>query len=296
MPNYSDGQWRNSAFCLIAPDCLRRHLGKAVLGRLRDAGCALGGWLPVRIGGSQIDMVAAIQGVGAGKAFHYRALDSLFALGPALAVRLDDTRGRAPEDFYRELSTLKGSTPERSRPGSIRRDLGCVNAVMSLLHISDAPENSARESRAVLGSAAEPAAFLGAAELDGYLDLLISSEPREHRGFDEVLTAVRGRIIAAMWPEVPARGRRLAAELLDSGEFAQPKAGAQVAAELGARAAGDPLVMVLTRSFTPADGPAEIGDAPLLLRLRGCGLDSWEHTVLATSCYFEPVRSPAGAA
>jgi nucleoside diphosphate kinase len=296
VPGSRDTQWQSGAFCLITPDCLRRQLARAVLDRLREAHFVPGGWRPVRIGGAQIDAVAVIQGVGAGKAFHYRALDCLFGLGEALAIRLEDTAGRAPQELYRQLSALKGSTPEKSRPGSIRHDIGCINAVMSLLHVSDSPENSARESAAILGDDPDAAALLQPSHLADYLTLLASTQPRERRGFEDVLTAVRGRIVAALWKDLPARGRELAAELLGSGELAQPKAGALIAAELPAGPGRHPLAAVLARSFTPADRPAEIGDVPLLLQLHGCAADPWEHAVLATSCYFEPVRPTAGAA
>jgi nucleoside diphosphate kinase len=290
MPEWDDTQWRNSAFCLLCPDCLRRQLAAAVLGKLRDAGYVPGGWRPVRVGGKQVDGVAEIQGVGAGKAFHYRALDSLFGLGESIAIRLDDTRGRGPDEFYHQLSTLKGSTPEKSRPGSIRYDLGSVNAVMSLLHISDSPGNSARESVAILGP---DAVLLDPSHLGTYLELLASTQCREERDFEDVLTAVRGRLVAVMWQDLSDRGRQVAAGLAAAGELAQPKAGVQIAAEL---TAANPLAAVLARSFTPADGPAEIGEVPLLLQLHGQALDPWEQAVLATSCYFEPVRPTAGAA
>jgi hypothetical protein len=220
-------------------------------------------------------------------------------LGESLAIRLDDTRGRRPDDFYRELRTLKGSTPEKSKKGSIRHDLGCVNAVMSLLHISDSAENSASESAAILG-AGPAAAWREPSQLGGYLSLLASTQPWESRDFSGVLTAVRGRVIAALWADLPARGRELAAKLAGSGQLAEPEAGALIAAELPRAAAARPLAAVLARAFTPADGPAgtaaELGNVPLLLELHGCALDPWERAVLATSCYFEPVRPAADAA
>jgi nucleoside diphosphate kinase len=298
VPEGCDIRWRNTAFCLITPDCLRRRLAEAVLDRLLEAGYAPGGWRPVQIGGRQIDAVAEIQGIGAGKAFHYRALDSLFVLGESLAILLVDTRDRVPDNFYRALRALKGSTPEKSKIGSIRRDLGCINAVMSLLHISDSPENSARESAAILG-AGPAAAWRETSQLGGYLSLLASTQPRESRDFSDVLTAVRGRLIAALWEDLPARGREMAAKLAGSGQLAEPEAGALIAAELPPGAAAHPLAAALARTFTPADSPtgtaAELGNVPLLLELHGCALDSWERAVLATSCYFEPVRPAADA-
>ena len=285
--------WNRSVFGLISPDALRRHLAPQILARLREAGVTPTGWRSVRIGGAQIDAVADIQKAGAGQTFRYRPLDALFAIGPALALRLQDQQERPPEQLYGDLQRLKGrTTPGASEAGTIRHDLGLINAVLSLVHLSDSPSNSAQESRVILGPVAEDPdrAWAPADGLAGYLDALTAGLQPERRRFGDVLTAVRGRIAAALWTELTEAGRRTVADLVQRGALAEPAAGTRIAAELSPAALAHPLADVLRLPFTPGGPPVDIADVQGLLRLHGCALDTWEFVVLATSIYFEPVR------
>jgi nucleoside diphosphate kinase len=284
-------EWRNCLFGLISPDAIRRQLAPKVLDRLREVGVVPSGWCRVRIGGAQIDEVADIQKAGAGQTFRYRPLDVLFASGPAIALRLADQRDRPAEQLYADVQGSKGrTTPGVSDPGTIRHELGMINAVLSLVHLSDSPANSDQESRAILtGVPAGPdGPWAPADTLAGYLDLLAATQPPEQRDFTDVLTAVRGRIIGALWNQLSETGRRHTRELVGSGALAAPDAGARIAAELAPGAAHHPLADVLRLPFRPGSPPVDMTDVQALLRLHGCGLDPWELVVLSTSLYFEP--------
>jgi nucleoside diphosphate kinase len=282
--------WQDSVFCLISPDSVRAQRVEAILQRLRAAGFAVAGWREVRIGGRQIDAVAEIQNAGAGDTFRYRALDALFALGPAIALRLRDELPRPAAERYELLRRLKGGTPPRSVPGSIRHEVGSVNAVLSLLHISDSPANSERESAAIMGRSPSVPAFHEASSLAPYLAALGRTQPRETRGYGEVLTAVRGRIVARLWHGLGEGGRKLAGDLIERDELDQPDAGTRILGEAGDGAARHPLAPVLAHPFDPTGPPLDMADLGLLLRLHGCECDAWETAVLATSQCFEPVR------
>lgn len=296
--------WQDSVFCLISPDSVCEQRVEAILRRLRTAGFAVAGWLEVRVGGRQIDAVAEIQNAGAGDTFRFRALDALFALGPAIALRLRDEVPRPAAERYELLHRLKGGTPPRSVPGSIRDEVGSVNAVLSLLHISDSPVNSERESAAITGRSPSVPAFHEASTLAPYLSVLARTQPRETRGYGEVLTAVRGRVVGRLWHLLGEGGRKLAGDLIERGELDQPDAGARILAEAaggagaaeGAEgAARHPLAPVLAHPFDPSAPAMDMAGLDLLLRLHGCGCDAWETAVLATSQYFEPVRGKGGA-
>jgi nucleoside diphosphate kinase len=283
------GGWEHAVFCLLAPDTFRRHLAGAVLHRLAGGGLKVTGWAEVLVTDRTVDAVAQIQHVGAGAAFHYRALDAIFALGPAVALRLADTAARPPADLYREVKQLKGaSMPADTRHGSIRHDLGSVNAVLSLLHVSDSPANAARESAAILrGDPDGPPVdelLSPAATLPGYLLAREAGGPAETRGHREVVAAVRGRVLARLWSALPEATRGEAIRLLATGGLGDPDAGPRLAA--GLPAPGDPLVAVLRSDFEPGPAAPDPTELDLLLRRHRIGLDAWERVVLATSRYF----------
>jgi nucleoside diphosphate kinase len=289
----SAGEWRSFVFGLIAPDAIRRHLAPKVLERLGEVGVVPAAWCRVRLGGAQIDAVADIQKAGAGQTFRYRPLDVLFSSGPAIAVRLKDLLDRPAEQLYADVQRIKGRTaPGAEDPGTIRHELGMINAVLSLVHLSDSPANAAQEAAAVLTAVPagpdgpwEPADTLG-----GYLDLLAGTQPPEQRDFAQVLTAVRGRVVGALWSALSADGRKRALDIMENRALAEPDAGARIAAELDPAAARHPLADVLRLSFRPGSRPVDLTDLQDLLRLHGCAIDTWEFVVLSTSLYFEPIR------
>ncbi len=282
--------WSDHVFCLIAPDCLRRHLSGAVLRRFRDIGLCVAGWRLLRVTSRHNDTIAAIQGAGAGSTYRYRAIDALFDVGPALALRLRDESAQPSVELYAQAQRLKGAShPQDCVPGSIRHDLGAINAVMNLLHVSDSPVNSAGEA-AVLLSGIDPPLFLPAERLPSAIPIVEAGRPVETRGFPAVLTAVRARVAAALWDLLSDKGKVMAAELSGDGSLADPRAGEALAAELAPAGASHPLAAVLRIPFDPSGPLTDLRYAAGLLRLHGLGLDDWEYAVLATSLYFPPVR------
>lgn len=280
--------WIDHVFCMITPDSLRRRLAWAILERFQGIGLTVAGWQLLRVTARQNDIIAAAQGAGADSTYRYRAIDALFDLGPTLALRLRDCSS-LPDEIYRRAQCLKGaSDPRDLLPGTIRHDLGALNTVMSLLHVSDSPGNSARESAVILSGIDGPP-FLDAASLGSELRLVEAGWPAEARGFRDVLSAVRSRLVASLWGLLSEKGQALAAELHQQGGLADPHAGQLLAAELGPAGEHHPLAEVLRATFDPSQPPVDMRYTADLLALHGIGLDPWEHAVLATSMYFEPV-------
>jgi nucleoside diphosphate kinase len=279
--------WDDRIYCMIAPDCLRRGLASAVIGRLASAGLQPAGWLLSPVTAQHIDQVSEAQGVAASGAYRYRALDALFGLGPALSLVLADTQVRSPAERYQMVKALKGdAVPSRAAPGTIRRDLGAINAVLSLLHTSDSPAASAREC-ALLTGRTDPEDFPGAGELGQVIALLESSQPAESRGFRDVLAAVRGRVIARCWASLPGPARNLAADLTAKRHIGDPAAGAALAGYLtGPAWAG--LGDVLRARFDGSPPHPDMSAAARMLAAFDIGMDPWERVVLATSSYFRP--------
>jgi nucleoside diphosphate kinase len=276
--------WDDRIFCMISPDCMRRGLTRAVIGRLAGAGLEPAGWLLSPVTADRIDQVSEAQGVGASGAYRYRALDALFGLGPALSLVFADTRARSPAERYQMVKAMKGDAePARAAPGTIRRDLGSINAVLSLLHTSDSPAASARECAFLTGRTV-PGEFAPAPGLDDVITLLDSTQPRETRGFREVLAAVRGRVLARLWADLPAAGRELACDLTAKGRIGDPAAGASLASHL----AGTGLAGFLRARFDGRPPYQDMSAVQRQLIALDIGMDAWEQVVLATSSFFRP--------
>jgi len=297
------GRWQRHVFCMLTPDCLRRHLARPVLGRFRDEGFEVVSWRLAPVSTAGIDAMSEAQNAGPGQVFRYRALDALFGLGPALSLALRDRRGRDAAEIYGTVKRLKGDArPERAAPGSLRHDLRAINVVLSLLHASDSPEASALETAILLGSPADPSggSLLPGGQPDGLddaLDLLERGEPRELRLFPEVLAAVRARLSVALWPALSPDGRRLAVRLAEKGQLADPDAGERLRAELStpgpaAGRSGGPagLDEILGLSFDGSRAAGAMPEIETSLRAHGIRLDAWEYAVLATSVYFPSRR------
>lgn len=281
--------WQDRVFCMLGPDCLRRHLTRPALDRFREAGLEAVRWHVTAVSPVRIDAMSEAQGAGPGQVYRYRALDALFELGPALLLVLLDLRGRPAAELYDMTARLKGDArPERAKPGTIRHDLHAINVVLSLLHLSDSPRASAREAAILLGGTTWPGQRGG---LDEAVELLENSQPKETRLFPEVLAAVRGRIVLALWPLLSPDGRRLATQLAAKGQLSEPDAGERLAAGLAEAAHGTAGLTGLLRARFDGTGPAPaMPEVQRLLRAHRIGLDPWEYTVLSTSAYFPSRR------
>jgi hypothetical protein len=194
--------------------------------------------------------------------------------------------GDRQQSSHERLRLAKGpSDPSRSGPGTIRGDLGSINAMLSLMHCADSPADSAREGPIFAG----PGGFTHGdpAELRTMLGLLEMSRPREGRGYREVLAGLRARALAGAWDDVPRPVRKTAGAMLEAGvaELAAPASGERLAALLPD---AHPLAALLGADFTPRSPGPDPQRVNVLLATFGTGIDDWESLVLATSRQFLP--------
>ena len=282
--------WQHRIFVMISPDCLIRGLTRPVLDRLAGIGLRPGGWRLTRVTPHRIDRMSELQQLTAARVHRYRALDALFALGPALMVRLRDEQERPAELLYAAAKALKGDAdPARARPGSIRHDLGAINTVLNLVHISDSPAEAAVECTTLLGDEEELFHDSGLGEL---LELLAAGRP-ESRGFADVLGAVRGRLLAAVWGELTAPARERIVELSRDGALGEPATGKALADGLrGQRVWPAETGDVLGWAFDGTVPRPDMDRIAGVLAWHGLVLDPWEHAVLTTSAVFPPDTAP----
>lgn len=275
-----------TAFALICPDALARHLGVAVLDRIESAGFVPVAWRVLWHRPDDLDWFHEQNISHSWHAYRYRLVDQLFGFGPAVAMLLADQRPAAGQPGHERLRRAKGpSDPARSGPGTIRGDLGSINAMLALLHCADSPADTAREGPVFAG----PGGFSRGAEgeLRTMLALLELSRPREDRGHRAVLAGLRAKTLAAAWDELPRPVRKTAAALLEASaaDLAAPGSGERLAALLPD---AHPLAALLGADFTPSRPGPDPARVNLLLGPLGTRIDDWESLVLATSRRFPP--------
>jgi nucleoside diphosphate kinase len=282
--------WDRHVFVLAAPDALARHLGGEVVRRLAATGFMPAGWRVVWHRPPNLDAFHERNITQVWKAYLYRLVDRLFAFGPTVALLVRDTTPHSRLSSHQRLRLVRGgSEPVNASPGTIRGDLGSINAMLALLHSADSPADSHRES----GVFAGPSGFEHGepVDLDRLLALLELGRPAERRGYEAVVAGVRARMIVALWDELSPAARGVARALLDRGipGLAEAEAGGELADLL--EPAGHPLAQVLRCAFE-ADSPGiDLDRARAVLRTYGTDLDPWEDLVLATSMRFAPRRT-----
>jgi nucleoside diphosphate kinase len=279
-----------TVFALICPDALARHLGIAVLDRIATAGFAPVAWRVLWHRPAGLDSFHERNITSVWKAYRYRLVDQLFAFGPVIAMLVADAHpvGDRHQSSHERLGLAKGpSDPAGSGPGTIRGDLGSINAMLSLMHCSDSAADSARESSVFAGPGGLTYGDEG--ELRMMLGLLETSRPREDRRHREVLAGLRARTLAAAWEDLPRPVRKTAGAMLEAGiaELAVPGSGERLAALLPGR---HPLAALLGADFTPCSPGPDPERVSVLLATFGAGIDDWESLVLATSRRFPPRR------
>jgi len=286
----SDVDWERTAFALICPDAIARHLGSQIVRRFTDAGFAPLSWTCFWHRPDGLDDYFARNITQVWHGYLYRLADRVFDFGPTIALLLHD---RAPVDgltSHQRLRAIKGSSePAKAEPGTIRGDLGSINVSLGLVHSSDSADESRRETEAFVGRDGFPAG-LEPADLHNLLGLLETIRPAERREYEDVLAGLRARIIAVLWAELPPAARELGAKLRCAGvaALAAPGAGAQLADLLPP--GGHPLEPALRCEYLPGHPRVDINHVGALLRAYGAELDPWEDVVLATSMQFEPRR------
>lgn len=236
-------------FVLLGPDALARHLGVPIVDRLGEAGFETRAWELIFRRPAGLDSFHASNIDKHWKAYLYRLVDRLFSYGPFMALEVSGS--------HAELRELKGSSdPLKAGPGTIRGDLGSINVMLALMHSSDTPEDSARESAVFV-----PDGFAGEGDPRPVLETLARGGVAETRGYDEVLLGVRSRLEAALWHAKPGH----VVEPVLQHDFLTPELdvdhAAVLAATVGVRI--DPwerLVLATSQHFAPRRGGGERED------------------------------------
>jgi nucleoside diphosphate kinase len=279
--------WSTHVFVLLSPDAAYRGVHGDLVERLRKEGFPPVAARVVHAYPELVDELYADLIAGQWQTWRYRLVDASLGLGPAVGLICRHTGDGDPHDL---LAARKGNQhPEQAKPGTIRRDLGAVNSIVGLMHSSDGPVESQREA-AIFGLTPADAAD----DPDGidYLCQLVAPATPETRDFEQVLAAVRTRLLAVLWAELPAGVRR---QLRD--RF--PRTGA-----LGGIGAGEALADLLDGLVPPAllttvrcefephwRDRLRIGQAEQALRRHDVVLDRWERLVLESSLHFRPLRA-----
>lgn len=286
----SDVDWERTAFALICPDAIARHLGTTILRRLQDNGFHPLTWKCFWHRPDGLDAYYERNITEVWHGYLYRLADRVFSYGPAVALLLHDRAPVAGLTSHRRLRAVKGSSePSKAAAGTIRGDLGSINVSLGLLHSSDSAADARRETEAFVGRDGFPAG-LPPEDLLALTGLLESAHPAEQRGYEDVLAGLRARIIAILWDTLPAPARELAGKLRCAGvsALAAPGAGAQLADLLPP--GGHPLEPALRCDYLPGHPRVDLDHVAALLRAYGAPLDPWEALLLATSMRFEPRR------
>ncbi|WFE22501.1 nucleoside-diphosphate kinase [Solwaraspora sp. WMMD937] len=291
--------WERTVFMLLAPDALARHLGGQIVDRVVDQGFQPMAWRVLWHRPANLDAFHERNITQVWKAYLYRLVDQLFDFGPTVALLVRDVRPDPRHPSHARLRLAKGaSDPADASPGTIRADLGSINVMLALMHSSDTPADSQRESAVFTDGQFGVGSGVGGrggydggdpADLRTLLDLLSRSAPAERRGYPQVLAGLRARVLALAWPGLSDSARRGAADLLagDLSGLAAAGAGEKAA---GLLAGGHPLAPILTAEFTPDQPGPDPARVQELLAVHGARLDPWERLVLATSRRFAPRR------
>jgi nucleoside diphosphate kinase len=284
--------WNKSAFMLLAPDALARHLAIPILDRLAGEG-----FVPIRYRVFWRPLESLDEYYGKKiridwDVYLFRMVDLFFRYGPTVAFVVKDV-GSSAEDSHVRLRRLKGaSDPFKTAPGSIRHDFAAINLMLSLIHSADNPDDSAYESGVYFRDEEPRVLDDGWAELRDVCRLLASGAPQETRSFEDTLGGLRARIAALLWKEFRPEGREMIARWTAADgkkPFNELGAGTRLAEQLK-DGMQHPLAAMLASEFQPDSPLVQVEVANHMLRAYGTSLDPWEELVLTTSMYFRPLR------
>jgi len=286
----TDVDWSRTVFLLVGPDAIARHLAVPMLERVFDEGLVPVGYRTLPMPPQAHDEMYERNIRTVWDAYRFRLVDLLFSYGPMVVVLLD-----GPVGSHARLKQLKGdSDPLKAAPGTIRRDLWSINVTMSLLHVSDSPEDAEFEASIFFG-ATPPIPVTDKDELFRVCRL-IAPGAAEQRRFDEVLGGLRAKIAASVWDDLAPAGREVVLRAHDDGgvvALSQPGVGRSLVGHL--RGGGDhPVATALATEFTPDHPKLDVPRVRHLLRAFGVEVDRWEELVLTTSMTWWPRRTTDG--
>jgi nucleoside diphosphate kinase len=287
--------WHRHVFVLLSSDAAYRGLHGELVGRLRKEGFPPVAARVINAHPELVDDLYADLIAGQWQTWRYRLVDAVLALGPAMALICRyDGDGDAPHEL---LAERKGyQHPEQAEPGTLRRDFGAINSIVGLMHSSDGPAESQREA-AVFGLlpcqvTEDPDR---AAEID-YLCQLTTPHAPERRDFDDVLAAVRIRIVASIWDSLDSGTRAgIRASFPHAPGMGVVAAGGRLAELLDGQVPAELLEIIRCEFEPPWRDSMRMGSVENVLRRGGVMLDQWERLVLESSLHFPPLRVSRGA-
>ncbi|MFT4083917.1 MAG: nucleoside-diphosphate kinase [Nocardioides sp.] len=279
--------WDGYAFALICPDAVVKRAVTAIITRFVDAGFTIVRCNAVHVTPGRSDEAFGIDVMERGDPYRFRLLDSLFDLGPSVALVVrDDQLGHSELGTHERLRRLKGATdPAASRVGTVRWDFGGVNVLLGLLHTADTPARSAWEATTLAPELGLSAEVTPVPEGDWRTQAaLCDTGHQEIRDFDAVLLGLRSRVLVTSWHLLPDDARLVARDALVAGTLADIGTGARIARDLPA----GPTAALLRAEWRP--GLPGLDARALRAALIGVELtvDPWEQLVLTTSAAFAP--------
>lgn len=232
----------------------------------------------------------------------WRLIVDLLLAGPSFLVLLRD-RGSAQGTAADRLTELKGpSDPALAEPGRLRRELGGMNKILNLVHSAQETADVVRESAILLDEDEFRAAWSGT-PIEGSSARrrwALSAPGSRWAGvsFAHAAALLRGRLIEAMLPDLPAWLRAMLdeeLEWLENSDCRQPIivldsfrshfVDHRVASSLPETVAGSPYLVAVTELEA-----ALFGEHCDLARLwwachqAGFFVDEWEHLIISTQC------------
>lgn len=283
--------WNDHVFVLMTPDTLVRGLQLQLFQRLLQEGI-----IPVaaKLSDTDAEMIDELyRDVIAGnwQTWRYRLIEDAFALGPSLAMICRCIDQDQPHAY---VKSRKGNQhPHLMNDGQIRRDFGAINAVLGIFHASDNPEES-RKDALVFGLTSADV-YQDEAECHRRIEQLCRlTTPLvpETRDFDGALKQLRAAILTSFWDELDYVAHNEIEEIMNlAGGLASEGAGTKLA-YLARGAMPEELLQVLRYEFTPeAERAGRLSGVLNCIKRQGIKMDSWQHLVLESSCYFPPARS-----
>jgi nucleoside diphosphate kinase len=286
----TDIDWTRTAVVMVLPDAIVRHRAVALLEDLFAEGFEPLEYRLIEPGPQEIDDMYRTNIEGVWETYRYRALDRLYEFGPSLYVLIADRSARGPGEGHEYLQELKGSgNLHKAPPNCLRRRHGAINTMLALMHSSASPHDAETEARIL----SRPTHLQGepdrATPVLQFAALLQDGYPEEVRDYDHCLAAYRARLLIALWELLDASGRERALAAADGTGLAEPGVGAEIAARL--RDDVDPmLVTALAYDFDGTEPPVPPERIWRSLNGHGIKIDRWEHLVLSSCAYFEPLR------
>ncbi|SCB49487.1 nucleoside-diphosphate kinase [Rhizobium multihospitium] len=282
--------WKDHVLVLMTPDIMVRGLQLQLFKRLLEEGI-----IPVaaKLSKTDAEMIDELyRDVIAGnwQTWRYRLIEDAFALAPSLAMICRCVDQDLPHAY---VKSRKGNQhPHLMIDGQIRRDFGAINAVLGIFHASDNPEES-RKDALVFGLTPDDV-FDDEAKCHRRIEQLCKlTTPLvpETRDFDDALQQLRAAILTLFWDDLDDDSRNeIDTMLVLNGGLAATGAGSRLANLVRDTMPND-LFDVLQYDFTPeAERSGRLSGILNCIKRYGIEMDSWQHLVLESSCYFPPAR------